>query len=152
MVWEICCISSSLRTCQSSRCRRPQVHSKSWWSFGIVPSTLCSLSVRSFEICPWKLWLLRKRRLYWKKNTYIFTSQLFSWLQNGQLNIWSNGSMVRLFGGGLRFDFRRPMFFLNSFRFKIWKSACVYVFWTFAHIHKKSQVRTAFEPFQNFSR
>lgn len=66
---------------------------------------------------------------------YIFTSQLFSWLQNGQLNIWSKGSIARRLGGGFRFDFLRPM--LNWFLFnrKNCLSACVYFFWTSNHAH-----------------
>ena len=39
----------------------------------------------------------------------IFTSQDFSWLQNGQSKIWSKTSIFRL-GGAERFDFRLPIF------------------------------------------
>lgn len=42
--------------------------------------------------------------------TYIFTSQDFSWLQNGQLNCVSSGWIAFRFGGGLFFAFRRPIF------------------------------------------
>ena len=42
-------------------------------------------------------------------STYILTSQLFSWLQNGQLNTWSRGSTVLRFGGGLLAFFLRPI-------------------------------------------
>lgn len=41
--------------------------------------------------------------------TYSFTSQDFSWLQNGQLNIVSKGSMFFLLGGGFLFDFLLPI-------------------------------------------
>ena len=39
----------------------------------------------------------------------ILTSQLFSWLQNGQLKSVSSGSVARFFGGGFRFDLRLPI-------------------------------------------
>lgn len=42
--------------------------------------------------------------------TYSFTSQDFSWLQNGQLNIVSNGSIIFLFGGGFLAFFLLPIF------------------------------------------
>ena len=41
--------------------------------------------------------------------TYSLTSQDFSWLQNGQLNIVSNASMIFLLGGGFLFDFLLPI-------------------------------------------
>jgi hypothetical protein len=40
--------------------------------------------------------------------TYIFTSQDFSWLQNGQLNWLSKGSFLFL-EGAFRFDLRLPI-------------------------------------------
>lgn len=58
-----------------------------------------------------------------KMDTYILTSQDFSWLQKGQLNCWSRGSMALRFGGGFRFDLRRPM---SSFIYT--KLEFVYVF------------------------
>lgn len=45
--------------------------------------------------------------------SYILTSQDFSWLQNGQLNCVSNGSIALRFGGGFLLLLRRPIF-LNS--------------------------------------
>lgn len=47
--------------------------------------------------------------------TYIRTSQLFSWLQKGQLNCVSKGSIALLFGGGFLFDFLRPILYLGTF-------------------------------------
>lgn len=41
--------------------------------------------------------------------TYIFTSQTCSWLQNGQLNCVSRGTIGFTFGGGFLFDFRLPI-------------------------------------------
>ena len=41
--------------------------------------------------------------------TYMSTSQDFSWLQKGQLNMVSSGSMFFLRGGGFLLDLRRPM-------------------------------------------
>jgi len=43
----------------------------------------------------------------------IFTSQDFSWLQNGQLNWRSKGSIAFLFGGGFHLFFCVPWFVLN---------------------------------------
>jgi len=39
----------------------------------------------------------------------IFTSQDFSWLQNGQVNWVSRVPVIFFLGGGFRFDFLRPM-------------------------------------------
>lgn len=47
-------------------------------------------------------------------HNYIFTSHDFSWLQNGQLNWRSKGSIAFLFGGGFRLLFLRPMVLLKS--------------------------------------
>lgn len=41
--------------------------------------------------------------------TYILTSQLLSWLQNGQLNCVSNGSIALTFGGGFLLLFFLPI-------------------------------------------
>lgn len=41
--------------------------------------------------------------------THILTSQDFSWLQKGQVNCVSNVPVIFFLGGGLRFDFRRPI-------------------------------------------
>lgn len=63
-------------------------------------------------IYPWKLKMHQINNrdwLFFRDKTYIFTSQLFSWLQNGQLNSWSKGSIALRLGGGFRFDFLRPM-------------------------------------------
>lgn len=40
---------------------------------------------------------------------HIFTSQDFSWLQNGQVNWVSSVPVTFFLGGGFRLDLRRPM-------------------------------------------
>ena len=50
-------------------------------------------------------WLNRERICL---QTYIFTSQDFSWLQKGQLNCLSSGSCL-LLGAGFRLDLRLPI-------------------------------------------
>jgi hypothetical protein len=50
---------------------------------------------------------------YNHNHVYIFTSHDFSWLQNGQLNWRSKGSIAFLFGGGFRLLFLRPMILLQ---------------------------------------
>lgn len=58
-----------------------------------------------------------------QSNTYIFTSHEFSWLQNGQLNCWSNGSIAFLLGGGFLLDFLLPIFYRSL---KQIKTVCIY--------------------------
>ena len=41
--------------------------------------------------------------------TYMVTSHDFSWLQNGQLNCLSSGTIAFLFGGGFDFFFLLPI-------------------------------------------
>ena len=40
---------------------------------------------------------------------HIFTSQDFSWLQNGHVNCVSSVPVTFFLGGGFRLDLRRPM-------------------------------------------
>ena len=58
-------------------------------------------------------WKSSKHFVHWTRPVFlslsIFTSQDFSWLQNGQSKIWSKTSIFRL-GGAERFDFRLPIF------------------------------------------
>lgn len=43
-------------------------------------------------------------------DSYILTSHDFSWLQKGQLNCVSNGTIAFLLGAGFLFDLRLPIF------------------------------------------
>lgn len=69
----------------------------------------------------------------WNKDAQIYqaaywsTSHDFSWLQNGQLNIVSRGSIFFFLGPGFLLDFRRPILYLY--------------FWNQKHLNKQKKIR-----------
>ena len=59
-------------------------------------------------------WKSSEHTVHWIRPVFrlfsIFTSQLFSWLQNGQSNIVSKATMVWRLGPAERLDLRLPIF------------------------------------------
>lgn len=75
--------------------------------------------------------------------TNNLTSQDFSWLQKGQLNITSRGSIVFLLGGGLDAFLRRPISICVSIDIG---NKCTYKL--FAHNNKQySKINNLFQKY-----
>lgn len=79
----------------------------------MIRPVLRVLSLEIKNICGLKLFVdvdFRFEQTIKKAKTYILTSQDFSWLQNGQLNCVSKGSMALRLVGGFLLLFLFPIF------------------------------------------
>lgn len=113
--------SLHFRRHQPNNCRRRLAPTENWFRFDTPLNRHDTVFVLNFDFCPWKLHA-KNHELVIKfltfesdrMQTHIFTSHDFSWLQNGQLNWMSSGSMFLRFGGGFLFALRRPIFLAVS--------------------------------------
>lgn len=99
-------------SCLSNHYRHPLAQIENLSTFDSVRSRHGMIWAQNFVIYPYNVNMKAIMKMQrWKMSTWthIFTSQDFSWLQNGQLNVASSGWIARFFGGGFLFDFRRPI-------------------------------------------